>query len=195
MEGRSTRILVAVPIVIVVVADALYVAIVVNQDPRPPEVYTLPFIAAYLALVAVLLAVSLMHRWSAAVRTSFRAAAAGGLLVLGVLALFSIGLPLVIAGAMAAAATVRTLRGPMFTPSSLLGVASAVIAVAVLIAGFEVTERIIVCPAQGSIGGGGSGFVTGPYYYDCVNGQLSFHSGSCTSGSTDSGGNITHPSC
>src|ERR1700693_4631695 len=51
VEGRSTRVLVAVPIVVVVVVDALYLAIVVNQDPRPPELFTLPFIAGYLALV------------------------------------------------------------------------------------------------------------------------------------------------
>jgi protein-S-isoprenylcysteine O-methyltransferase Ste14 len=91
MEGRSTRVLVAVTIVIVVVVDALYVAIVVNQDPRPPELFTIPFIACYLLLMVVVLAVSLMHRWSAATRKALRAAAAaGGLLVLGVLALFSI---------------------------------------------------------------------------------------------------------
>ncbi len=195
MEGRSTRVLVLVPIVIVVVADALYVAIVVNQDPRPPDLFTLPFIAAYLALTAVLLAVSLMHRWSAAMRMAFRSAAAAGLLVLGVLALMSIGLALVIAGAMAAAATVRTLRGPPLTASNLFGVASAVIAVAVLIAGFEVTGRTIVCPSTGSMSGGGSGFLTGPYYYDCVNGHLNFHSGSCSSGAIDENGNVTHPGC
>ena len=195
MEGRATRILVAVPIVIVTVADALYVAIAVNRDPRPPEVFTLPFITAYLAVIAVLLAVSLMPRWSTAVRTAFRAAGAGGLLVLGVLALFSIGLPLIIAGTMAAAGTVRTLRGPLFTASSLMGVASAVISVVVLIAGFEVTERMIVCPSYGSMSGGGSGFVTGPYYHDCVDGQLTFHSGSCSSGATDANGNVTHPGC
>ena len=170
MEGRSTRVLVAVTIVIVVVVDALYVAIVVNQDPRPPELFTIPFIACYLLLMVVVLAVSLMHRWSAATRTALR-------------------------GAMAAAASMRTLRGPMFTPSNLLGAASAVIAVAVLIAGFEVTERIIVCPANGSMAGGGSGFVTGPYYYDCVNGHLNFHSGSCSSDAIDENGNVTHPGC
>jgi hypothetical protein len=195
MEGRATRVLVAVAIVIVVLVDALYLAIVVNQSPRPPEVLTFPFVASYLVVMIVLLAVSLMRRWSFGVRTGLRAAAAGGLLVLGVLALFSVGLPLVIAGGLAAAATVRTLRGPVFTPSNLLGAASAVVAVVVLIAGFEVTQRVIVCPAHGSMGGGGTGFVTGPYYYDCVNGQLTVHSGSCNSGATDSNGNITHPGC
>lgn len=195
MEDRSTRILVAVPVVIAVVADALYVAIVVNQDPKPPEVFTLPFVAVYLALMAGLLAISLIHRWSAVGRTAFRSAAAGGLLVLGLLALMSIGLVLVIAGVMASVATARTLRRPLFTPTNLLGAASVVIAIAVLIAGFEITGRTIVCPAQGSMSGGGSGFVTGPYYYDCVEGHLTFHSGSCSSDAIDENGHVTHPGC
>lgn len=195
VESRSTRILVAVPIVIVVVADALYVAIVVNQDPKPPEVFTLPFVAVYLALMAALLAISLMHRWSAVVRTALRSAAAGGLQVLGVLALMSIGLVLLIAGVMASVATARALRRPVFTSSNLLGAASLVMAIAVLIAGFEITGRAIVCPAHGSMAGGGSGFVTGPYYYDCVEGHLTFHSGSCTSDAIDENGHITHPGC
>jgi hypothetical protein len=195
MEGRATRVLVAVAAVLVVVADALYLAIVFNQGVYPLESYTTPFIAVYLALMAGLLAATLMRRWGAAVRGAFRAAAAGGLLVLGVLALMSIGLALVIAGGLAAAATVRTLRGPLITSSNLWGVTSAVIAVAVLIAGFEVTERMIVCPSTGSMSGGGSGFLTGPYYYDCVNGHLNFHSGSCTSGAIDENGNVTHPGC
>lgn len=195
MEGRATRVLVAVAAVLVVVTDALYLAIVFNQGVYQLESFTTPFIVAYLALMAGLLAASLMKRWSVAVRAAFRAAAAAGLLVLGVLGLMSIGLGLVIAAAMAIAATVRTLRGPLFAASNLLGAASAVIAVAVLIAGFEVTGRMIVCPSSGSMSGGGSGFLTGPYYYDCVNGHLNFHSGSCTSGAMDENGNVTHPGC
>ena len=114
----------------------------------------------------------------ALVRLALRAAAAGGLLVLGVIAIFSFGLPLVIAGAMASGATVRTLRGPFVNPGSLAAVAAAAIAVALLVAGFEVTERMIVCPSQGTASGSGQGFVSGPYHYECVNGRLSFHSGS-----------------
>jgi uncharacterized sodium:solute symporter family permease YidK len=195
MEGRATRVLVAVAAVLVVVADALYLGIVFNQGPHPPESFTIPFIAAYLLLLAVALVVSLMSRWGVSVRAALRAAAAAGLLVLGVLALMSIGLALVIAGAMAFAATVRTVRRPLVTASNLMGAASAVIAVGVLIAGFEVTERMIVCPDQGSMSGGGSGFLTGAYYYDCVNGHLNFHSGSCNSGAIDENGNVTHPGC
>jgi hypothetical protein len=179
-EGRTTRVLVAVPIVVVIVMDALYVAIVVNQNSQglaPPNLYTFPFIVAYLAVMAVLLTASLMSRRTASARTALRAAAAGGLLVLGVVAMFSIGLPLVIAGAMATVATVRTMLGHRAMLSAVSAGAAAAIAVAVLIAGFEVTQRLIVCPEHGTMGGGGSGFVTGPYQYECVEGKLSFHSG------------------
>jgi hypothetical protein len=165
------------------------------QGDGAPDIFTVPFVAAYLVAIAALLTTSQLRRLSSALRFALRTAAAAGLLVLGVLSLFSIGLPLVVAGAMATGATVRTLRGPLVTSSSLFAVGAAVIAVVVLITGFEVTERLIVCPAQGSSGGGGTGFVTGPYYYDCVDGRLTFHSGSCNSGSTDSNGNITHPGC
>jgi hypothetical protein len=178
-EGRTTRVLVAVPIVVVVVMEALYVAIAVNQssqDHPPPNVYFYPFIATYLAVMVGLLSISLTPRLSAALRTSLRGGAAGGLVVLGVVAMFSIGLPLLIAGAMAAAATVRTVLRDRVVFSSLFAVGAALFAVAILVAGFEVTNRLILCPQQGTMGGGGSGFVTGPYEYECVEGKLTFHS-------------------
>ncbi len=50
------------------------------------------------------------------------------------------------------------------------------IAVTILVVGFEVTDRLIVCPEHGTMGGGGSGFVTGPYYYECAEGKLNFRS-------------------
>jgi cell division protein FtsX len=80
---------------------------------------------------------------------------------------------------MATGATVRTLRGPHLTSSALIAVGGSLLAVALLVAGFEASERYIVCPAQGTFGGGGSGFVTGPYHYDCVDGKLTFRSGAC----------------
>lgn len=170
----------AVPIVVVIVMGALYVAIAVNQntlDHAPPEKFIFPFIGAYLAVMAVLLMVSLMLRWSVPVRAGLRGAAAGGLLVLGVVAMFSIGLPLVIAGVLATAATVRTAARNRVILSSVSAVGAAMVAVAILVAGFEVTDRLIVCPEHGTMGGGGSGFVTGPYQYECAEGKLNFHSG------------------
>lgn len=174
---------------------AAYLLLILGQGGAPSDIVTVAFVASYLAALAALLAASLLRRSSTVVRLALRAAAAGGLLVLGVLAIFSIGLPLLIAGAMATGAAVRTRRGPFLSPLSIWAVAAAAVAVVVLVAGFEVTERMIVCPAHGSSGGGGTGLVTGPYYYDCVNGQLTFHSGSCNSAASDSNGNVTHPGC
>jgi hypothetical protein len=70
---------------------------------------------------------------------------------------------------------------------------AAALVVVVLISGFEVTQRIIVCPVSGSSGGGGPGFVTGGYHWECVDGQLHMHSGFCNSsgGTIDSNGNAT----
>src|SRR5579864_9391142 len=133
----------------VLVTDGLFASIIRGQQERPPDVYTAPFVGLYLLLLAVVLALSLIQRFTRTLRTAVRAAAAGGLLVLGIVAAFSIGLPLILAGIMAAAATVRTLAPPHWTTASLLGVAAAFVSVAVLVAGFEVTERLIVCPHSG----------------------------------------------
>jgi hypothetical protein len=174
---------------------AAYLLLILGQGGAPSDIFTVAFVASYLAALAALLAASLLRRWGVVVRLPLRAAASGGLLVLGVLAIFSFGLPLLIAGAMATGATVRTLRGSFLSGSSISALAAAAVAVVVLVAGFEVTERVIVCPAHGSSGGGGTGLVTGPYYYNCVNGQLTFHSGSCNSAGSDSNGNVAHPGC
>jgi hypothetical protein len=195
IDTRPARFMAWFALVFALATDVAYMWLKLGQGAGPLDAYTVLFVAAYLLVMATLLLTSLMRLRRPAWRMPLRAAAAGGLLVLGILDLFSFGLPLIIAGAMATGATVRTLRGPFATPASLSAVAAAVVAVAVLVAGFEVTERMIVCPTHGSATGGGNGLVTGPYYYDCVNGQLSFHSGTCSSGSIDLSGNITHPGC
>jgi hypothetical protein len=195
IDTRAARFMTWFALVFALATDSAYLVLILGQGGPRPDVATVVFVASDLIALAALLAASLLRRWRAVVRLSLRAAAAGGLLVLGVLAIFSIGLPLLIAGAMATGATVRTLRGPFFTASSLSAVASAVVAVVVLVAGFEVTERMIFCPAHGSSGGAGTGLVTGAYHYECVDGRLSFHSGSCTSTAIDSSGNVTHPGC
>jgi hypothetical protein len=164
-------------------ADAVYVALIRAQGDGPPDRFTLPFIAAFLGLMTAMLIVSQTERPAVLrIRTALRAGAAAGLLVLGILLLFSLGLPVVIAGVLAAGSAVRTLGGPLWTADSLTGIAAAVVAVVVLIAGFEVTGRMIVCPATGTESGGGSGFVTGGYHWECVNGTLTMHAGQCNGG-------------
>ena len=162
---------------IVLATDILYVTLINSQQPGDPAVYVPRFVASYLAVMAALIGVALVPAKEVAViRFPMRSAAAGGLLALGIIAAFSIGLPLVIAGSLVGFALARTVREPGSLPR-WSGVVVALLAVAVLIGGFEVTQRLIVCPETGTMGGGGSGFVTGPYHYQCVNGQLNFQSG------------------
>ena len=119
--------------------------------------------------------------------------AAAGLLLLGVFAAFSIGVPIFAAGVLAAIATIRTLAERSSRNTTLSGVAGAVIAVTLLVGGFEITQSIIVCPPTGTMGGGGSGFLTGAYHYQCINGRLTRYSGDCNgvTGGVDSNGNPT----
>jgi hypothetical protein len=191
-EGRALRAMVWIAFVIVLVTDVGYVLLIRTQQPYPPDAFTVPFVAAFLALMAGMLGMSLFD--SAPVvrlRPVLRAGAAAGLLVVGVLALFSIGLPLVVAGALATGAAVRTLAG-RGRFSVVSEVVAAVLVLIVLVAGFDVTERLIVCPPTGSSGGGGPGFLSGGYHWECVDGQLHMYSGFCNSGSgtVDSNGNV-----
>jgi hypothetical protein len=193
---RTARFLTWFALVVVLATDVAYLLVIRAQGGADPTTeYTVPFVAGYLVIIAAAMAASLM-RWTPAVAIMpLRAAAAGGLLVLGLFAIFSIGLPLLVAGSTAGVAAWFTLGGSQPKSSVLLGLGAAAVAVAVLVVGFTVTAGIIVCPARGSMSGGGTRLVTGPYYYDCVNGELTYHSGSCNSGSTDANGNVSHPGC
>jgi hypothetical protein len=68
-----------------------------------------------------------------------RAAAGAGLLVLGILAAFSIGMLIVAAGLLAGFALARTNSRPS---EWWTGVAASLVSVAVLLAGFQVTEGL-----------------------------------------------------
>ena len=192
-EGRTVRLMVLVPIVITVLTETAYVVLISSQGSRAPDVFTVPFVAGLIALMAALLGLSLSaNRLVVRLRPALRAGAAAGLVVLGVLGLFSIGLPLLAAGFVATGAAFRTLVG-RGVPGVIWEVGAALLVVATLVTGFEVTARLIVCPPLGSMSGGGPGFVTAGYHYECVDGRLYMHSGFCNAGrgTTDSQGGIT----
>jgi hypothetical protein len=185
-EGRTLRLLTWIAFVIVVVTAFGYVLIIRAQESYPPEAFAVPFVAAYLALMAAMLGVSLREgRLAVRLRPILRGGAAAGLLAIGVLALMTIGILLVVAGGLATAAAVMTLVGRHWS-TFIYEAAAALVALALLVAGFEVTDRLIVCPAKGFSGGSGYGLVTGGYHYTCVDGHLDFRPGFCSS----SGGGI-----
>jgi hypothetical protein len=186
MEGRATRIMVIAALVLVLLTTIGYVALILGQSDRS-DVVTVGFVTIYMLLMASMLAITLRSgARPVTLRMLLRGGAAGGLLVLGVLGAFSIGLPLIAAGALATGAAVRTVPRPRWTPAAITGVVAAGVAVAVLVAGFEVSGRLIVCPARGVSGGSGYLLVSGGYHWTCVDGQLNFASGFCSS----SGGGI-----
>jgi hypothetical protein len=177
VEARATVILTRVAVVIVLLTDALYVALIASQpDQSPDSRVTVPFIAGYMLVMAGLLAASLLSRPRIlAVRTLLRAGPAGGLLLLGTLAAFSIGLPILVASALGIVGAARSLPRPAWRRPAAVGALAALTSVVVLVAGIDVSERVIICPASGVISGSGSGLVSGPYHYECQNGVLTFH--------------------
>jgi hypothetical protein len=190
-DSRATRTLVLVAAVLVLIGDAGYVLIVATQGAYPPDAFTVPFLAGYWLVMATMLGLSVLDRPRlATLRPALRAGAAAGLLVTGVLGLFSIGLPMVIAGALATGAAVRTLAGRDRRWAASIEALAAVVAVVVVVAGLEVTARVILCPPHGVSGGSGYGLVSGAYHWQCVDGRLTFASGLCSSqgGGVDANG-------
>jgi hypothetical protein len=166
-------VLVAVPVVALVAIVAGYIAIVRCQGgPAPSDVLTVPFVAAYLLLMAGILAVSLIERPTIkSLRPALRAAASAGLVALGILAGFSIGPAIMIAAAFAIAATVIPLASAP-RRATLIGAAiSALLSVGVLAFGLEVVWNIIICPPTGQ----SSGTTATGVNYDCDDGYLTVH--------------------
>lgn len=79
---------------------------------------------------------------------------------------------MIVAGGLAFAALVISVRASRQPAGILKAVAGALLTVAIFVGGFEATVRAIACPATGIEEGSGSGIVSGPYHYTCVNGKL-----------------------
>ncbi len=164
--------------IIAATVDALYLGIVSTQGASDPEFLRVPFVAAFIALMAI--CAGLSARASAArVRPLLLAVSAAGLLLLGYFAIFSIGLALLVAGLVALIGLINSL-GRVWLSREASGKAAAggmaaggaVIAVVILLGGFSLAERAISCPAHGMMSGSGSGVLGGSYDYSCNNGNL-----------------------
>ena len=159
--------------------DVLYLGIVGWQGgASDPQFLRVPFVAAFVALMAMCAALSARQsamRW----RPLLLGVSAAGLVLLGYFAVFSIGLPLLVAGALALVSLIGTLilepgppAGSGKAAAAGMAVAGAVTAVVVLLAGFSLAERAIRCPANGMESGSGPGVLGGSYEYSCNNGKL-----------------------
>ena len=172
------RWLAGVAAIIAAAVDILYVGIVINQSNQGPHDRlgsTVIFVATFIAVLAVSAALAALG--SAALRPAFLGLSALGLLAIGFVAIFSIGLPLLLAGGLAFVALLFSLRESRQPAGILKAGAGALLAVAIFVGGFESTVRAIACPATGIETGSGSGIVSGPYHYTCVDGKLTVVSG------------------
>ena len=158
--------------IVVAAVDVMYVWYVgFVQGATSDLPWRVPFVASYLAAVAIcaMLSATVAAR---SLRVVLLGAAAGGLLLLGFFAIFSIGLPLVVAGLLTVVALVRAISGETGGGRALgASIAGALAAMVVLLAGFAITERIIGCAPGVVSGSGGGGLFSGPYSYACQNGR------------------------
>jgi hypothetical protein len=158
--------------VVIATVDGLYLWYVgFVQGATSDLPWRVPFVAAYLGVVAICAGLSAMVS-SGTWRIALMGASAGGLLVLGYFALFSIGLPLIAVGLLVVVALVSAITSSSRrSVAAGVSIAGALAAVLVLLAGFEITGRIIGCPPGAVSGGGGGGFLTESYLYTCQNGR------------------------
>jgi hypothetical protein len=164
--------------IIAAAVDALYLGIVGTQGGSDPQFLRVPFVAAFIGLMAISAALSSREsaaRW----RPLLLGVSAAGLLLLGFFAIFSVGLPLLAAGVLALLALINNALSPSaLSPATSrmaaggMAAGGAVLAVAVLLAGFSLAEVVIRCPARGVESGSGTRLLGGSYSYSCDNGKL-----------------------
>lgn len=178
MERAWIRVTSLVAFAIVLATDVLYVGIINSQGSSDDMPYVPRFVAGFLAVMATLIVIALVPRPEIAqIRFPLRAAAAGGLLGLGLLAANPIGLPLVVAGILVGGVLGRTGQVSRSRLVRAAGLLAAVLSVAVAVAGLDLGGRVIVCPETGTSGGGGTHLLGGTYRYECNNGELHLSSG------------------
>lgn len=170
----AARVLIAVAVVAILAIVVLYVSLIKSQGEQDPvSALVVPFIVGYLLVMAILLATSLVV--APAARPGLRGAASAGLLVLGWLAAFSIGVAVLIAAGLAIAATVLAINARPGAGSIASVAGAGLIAVLVLVAGFEFAWQHPVCPPNGEGGGSIPSLIGHGSSYECNGGVLTLH--------------------
>jgi prepilin signal peptidase PulO-like enzyme (type II secretory pathway) len=158
--------------IIAAAVDVLYL----GTASSDAQFLRVPFVAGFIALMAICAALSARRsgtRW----RPLLLGISVAGLLLLGLIGIFSIGLPLLLAGLLALVGLINSLIRPGTAPrrsgraAAGMAAGGALLAVVVLLGGFIVTELAIRCPSNGVMGGSGSSLFGGSAY-SCDNGKL-----------------------
>ncbi|MEA2645604.1 MAG: hypothetical protein QOE92_687 [Chloroflexota bacterium] len=177
---------------ITLVVDAGYLRLLNEQGGPGEETLRVPFVAGTIAAMALLALLGSLRPLER-LRPVLLAVSFAGLAVMGALAIFSIGLALLLAALPIGLAMLRSTLRPSWAPHLLQGAAGTLLGLAVVVGGFEATEIPTSCPPRGSGGGGGSSLLSGPYVYTCSNGKLTVSHPGCNATSTSfaSDGTVT----
>src|SRR3989442_11226087 len=91
-EARALRVMMWIAFAIVLGIDIAYLLLIGAQQPYPPDAFTVPFVAAFLVLMAGMLGLSLLNSAPIVLLPpALLAGAAGGLLVICVPGAGSVG--------------------------------------------------------------------------------------------------------
>src|SRR5207248_4201627 len=165
------RRLAGVAAIIAAVVDGFYYGFVSHPDGHDPLGWRVAFVATFIAVLAITAALS--TRASATTwRPALLALSAIGLLSMGFIGIFSIGLPLLIAGALAFVALMFSLAASRQPAGILKAGAGGLLALAIFLGGFGATDHAIGCPATGVDLGCGAVVLIRPYRVACVVGEL-----------------------
>ena len=163
------------------VIDVLYLALIQNQASERVVSLRVPFVAGFIAVMALSAGLSSWRRLDRSAPLLL-GLSAGGLVAIGLIAIFSVGILILLAAVPIVIAAVQSLvrvRRPIGIMQAFGGL---MLALAVFLAGIQLTEIPVACPTRGYEAGSGSGLLSSPYHWTCVNGKLTVAPGECTHG-------------
>ena len=161
--------------------DGVYLAVIETQHDAGVLSFRVPFVAGFIAVAGVAAGLASWPRLDrrAPLLLGFSAAS---LVAMGVIAIFSVGIAILLAAVPVVVAAVLSLSRARQPLGLMQGLGGFVLALVVFVAGLQLTEMPVACPPTGYVAGSGPGLFSGPYHWTCVNGKLTVGPGECNRG-------------
>lgn len=158
--------------IIAAAVDIFYLGYAGGQTgPSTGEVLRVPFVAGTIALAAAASALAARPS-SGKFRPLLLGFSTGALITIGFFGIFSIGFPLLLAGVLTLVDLLKTTLQARKVAGSLLAIGGIVAAIVIVLAGFEIAPRVVVCPPTGSESSSGVGPLGDSYRWSCTNGKF-----------------------
>ena len=167
--------------VLAILIAAAYLVIIASQHDAGVLSFRVPFVAGFIAVAGVAAGLASWPRLDrrAPLLLGFSAAS---LVAMGVIAIFSVGIAILLAAVPVVVAAVLSLSRARQPLGLMQGLGGFVLALVVFVAGLQLTEMPVACPPTGYVAGSGPGLFSGPYHWTCVNGKLTVGPGECNRG-------------